>query len=1387
MAIVRGVIILGTGWLKSRTRGVVIAELDSRFFPRYAPNPPAGPPNNFSAETPSPAVSAEKCIDLSWKNGTPAPAETEIWVSSDGMDFNLLTTLPLGTTSYRHNVGSFNALRYYRARHVNATDYSAWTPIVSARSLNDMPNAAPSNLAANPEPRPAGETQVRLTWANGDATAQTEVYYRVTGTSSWTRKTTVGSGVTSYVMSGLTPDTAYEFRIRHVKNSLYSSYSGTVAARTLVDGPDAAPTGLVASDGGPASIRLTWSNGDATAATQIYVSTNGSSYSYLTQVSAGVSSYTHDVGSYLTARHYYVRHIKNGVTSADSNTASAVSGGRPPQGAPTLNSVTGGDGTFALSWTNADSYSSVEVYRRVNGGSFVLAATLSAGTTAWTDDNGGSLFAEDTEGSYYLVHLHHGLRSAASATKTHYTFDKPDAAPSSLSATPTYKSASLTWVSGDPTCDSWVYYRVKGLSTWNFLTSRYAGEDGSASFGTILSPDTEYEWKVIHRKTDRTGNTWTLESEVAVFRTNKTPAPTGVSATHLGSGSNGQGGDFKIEWSSPEPSATFELRCLNSSGAVIFGPVSILSWGTTTYTADSDIAPNTTGLKWQVRALFRHQYSSWAEVSASTPAGPAAAPSNNGSSFDPATDDIIWRWSDGDSAASQQYYVKKPDGSTTSYQTSGSSTQTYAFDIGGVQGLYTFYIRHYLNGYFSAWKSWTLRVGPSAAPSGLSAENPSRPTGETAMDLSWTSGDSSAQTEVWYRVSGGSWSRKTTLAAGTSSYRITGLSADTSYEFRVRHLKDGYTSSYSNTVSRTTLTDGPNAAPTIQTPVNNGGGSITVRWTNGDSTAQTVVYRSLDGGSTWTTLGTSSAGATSRSDTLNAGVTATYRVRHVKNAVYSSYSGTASVTTGAAPAGAPTFTTLTGANGDFRLSWTNADNYSKIAVYRYINSGPFELVATLNAGTTSWVDDNGGKYFPEDTEGRYYLRHVNDGFYSGGSLTRTAFTYDFVDEAPYDLKATPAQESAMLKWSKGDNTADSHVYYRAKGTSTWTYYTTLPSYVSGVVELTGLVASTEYEWKVRHEKTDRGGHTWSKDSAVASFTTLSLPAPSSLSASHQGTQNNGKGGVYALSWKNNYSGSGGQFEIEARRTSDNALLYSTKVGQSTTSHTTPSVAGPSTGVTFRVRLTKNGAASSWASLGVTTPSGPTSSQYPTNRNSHFADGYIKFQWNRPGSFYNSEYYIRRGTTTVISNTQTNTDNAWYSPTEPGTYTLYIRTYHNGYVSNWNNFSVTVGPSGTPFNVWAYSECYRGEPRVEISWHHPDPTSDTEIWISYNGSTFSHYATVYADSGQVRYEMFYPHGGRTIWFKVRYRKHGLYSAFSSVTSVTTEYCWYDDNPLDPPWG
>ncbi|MBI5383637.1 MAG: fibronectin type III domain-containing protein, partial [Verrucomicrobia bacterium] len=185
---------------------------------------------------------------------------------------------------------------------------------------------------------------------------------------------------------------------------------------------------------------------------------------------------------------------------------------------------------------------------------------------------------------------------------------------------------------------------------------------------------------------------------------------------------------------------------------------------------------------------------------------------------------------------------------------------------------------------------------PPAAPSGLTASAASA----SQINLAWTD---NANNETGFALErstdNATFTQIATVGANVTSYANTGLSASTTYYYRVRASNAAGNSAYSATASATTaaIQTAP-AAPSGLTATAASACQINLAWTdNANNETGFALERSTDN-ATFTQIATVGANVTSYANTgLSTSTTYYYRVRASNAAGNSAYSATASATT----------------------------------------------------------------------------------------------------------------------------------------------------------------------------------------------------------------------------------------------------------------------------------------------------------------------------------------------------------------------------------------------------------------------------------------------------------------------------------------------------------
>ncbi|MGI0088647.1 MAG: fibronectin type III domain-containing protein [Nitrosotalea sp.] len=376
---------------------------------------------------------------------------------------------------------------------------------------------------------------------------------------------------------------------------------------------------------------------------------------------------------------------------------------------------------------------------------------------------------------------------------------------------------------------------------------------------------------------------------------------------------------------------------------------------------------------------------------------------------------------------------------------------------------------------------------------------PRPPTGLTAtavsssqINLSWNAPtDNGGSAITGYKIersndTGTTWSTIVANTASTSTtYSDSGLSASTTYTYRVSAINSVGTSSPSNTASATTFT--VPQPPTGLTATAASSSQINLSWTASNNGGSAItgykIERSNDTGTTWSTVqsNTGTAGTTYSDTGLTASTAYTYRVSAINSVGTSLPSSTASATTqGAATAPQPPtgLTATAASSSQINLSWTTPANNGGSSVTGYeierargnLSFGSFSnSTDTLffSRGNTTSFSDTG---LAPSTAYNYTVFAKNSVGASKPSNTASATTFT-VPQPPTGLTATAASSSQInLSWTASNNGGSAITGYmieRSNDTgATWSTVQSNTGTAGTTYSDTGLLQNTTYTYRV---------------------------------------------------------------------------------------------------------------------------------------------------------------------------------------------------------------------------------------------------------------------------------------------------------------------------------
>ena len=973
-------------------------------------------------------------------------------------------------------------------------------------------------------------------------------------------------------------------------------------------------------------------------------------------------------------------------------------------------------------------------------------------------DDIGTAIAVDATGQAYVVGVTRSsnypfLRgfdnSLGGASDVFYTkLSSPPAGPTNLrltASTPT--SVDLAW---DDNSDNETNFDIERRTpTTAFIVVNSVGTNSTTYQDTGLTAETTYIYR-IRARNSRGTSPYSNALEVTT-PPNPPAAPTGLTVSPISTTA------LRLRWTD---NATNERNYLveRSTDGINFTQIVSLPSNDTVYT-DTGLTPNRT-YYYQVRASNAGGFSAYSNIaSATTVDTPPNAPS--GLTARPVSRNTIdLTWTD-NSANEDGFRIERaPDGINFRHIGGVTAGVTTFSDVGLAPSTRFFYrVRAFNEGGFSLYSNVanaTTLPNPPAEPSNLTA----RVVSQTQINLAWS--DNSTDEDGFHihqSTDGGqTYNQIATVTRNGTTYASTGLTANTTYRYRVTSFNAGGDSGPSNVVVAATLPNPPAAPSSLQITAESQS-ILRLDWAdNSDDEAGFKIERSKDNGATFVQIATVSGNATTyQAIGLVANTRYDFRVRAFNGGGNSAYSNVAFGTTLPNRPLAPTnlTATLNTPPTSITLRWTdNSTNETGFEVERSDNGGStYALLATVGVNVTTYTDSSLGP----DEVFLYRVRAVNSG---GGSFYSNTARAGTPPAAPSGLTTSGITNTQIrLFWVDNSSTETSFKIERRTGTGA---FGEIASVAAGTTTYlnTGLTPSTTYSFRVRAQN----GVGFSPYSNTASGTTLPNPpaAPSGLTATGISQSS------IRLNWADNSSNETG-FEIE--RSDDNGATFA-PIGTAGANATTFTDSGLATATSYRyrVRATNAGGNSAYATAtGSTLPAAPAA---PSGLSLTIVSGtQIDLDWT-DNADNETSFKIERKTglgsfvqiATRGANTESFSDTGVAANT---TYTYRVRASNSGgdsdYSEEVSTTTVPSAPTGLTATAASSSE-------IDLAWSHSGGADGFRVERRTGSGSFAEIASLgasarsYQDSGLL--------AGSTFVYRVFARNAGGDSAPSNTATATT---------------
>jgi titin len=1055
-------------------------------------------------------------IDLSWTDNSSDEVGFKIERKSGAAGtYAQIDTVAADITVYSSTGLSGNSEYFYRVRAYNSDGNSNYADEASATTNPDAP-AAPSSLTATV----TSNTEVNLAWTdNSDSENGFTIEIKLASDTSFTEIDSVAANVTSYLSTGLNPNTPYVYRVRAFNITGNSAYSNEANATTDPE-PPLAPSGLTATAISNTQIDLAWTDNSGNESEFLieFKLSSAATFTPLATVGANVTSYSSTGLSGNTAYTYRVRASNATGVSSYSNNASATTLVDPPAAPSSLTATAVSTTQIDLAWAdNSSNEDGFKIERKAAGDTaFTQIAAVAADVTSYSDSG----LTGNTQ-YFYRVRSHRsGSHSAYSNEADTTTYPNAPTAPSSLTATAISTSQiDLAWTDNS---DNEASFRIerKAAGDTAYAEIDTVAADVFSYSDTGLSAGTQYFYRV--RARNLGGNSAYSNEANATTVPNPPADPSSLTATAV---SNTQ---INLAWADNSSNETgFKIERKTGSGGT-YMQIDTVAANATSYSSTG--LSGSTEYYYQVRAYNSGGNSSYSnEANATTLPDPPSAPSNlTATAASSSQINLEWDDNSSDEDGFKIEIKTAADSVYTQIATVGAGDTTYASAGLNPNTEYFYRVRAFnANGnsdYSNVANATTLPDLP-LAPSDLTA----LAVGSNKINLAWTdNSNNESGFKIERKLSTAiTFNQVATVSANATSYQSTGLTPNTIYVFRVRAYNTTGNSAYSNTASDTSLVSPP-AAPSALAATAVSSSQIDLAWTDNASNEDGFrVERKAASDTAYTEIASLGANTASYSSTgLTANTQYSYRVRAFRNSgsakSFSAYSNVASGTTPNEPPAAPSDLIATAVStSQINLAWTdNATTEDGFKIERKAASDTaYSEIASPGANTTSYSDST----LTANTLYSYRVRAHNAGGNSAYSNEAHATTPASVPNPPSNLVATTISKNQIdLTWT--DNSSNENGFRIERKVDVGGTYAQIDSVGPDVTSYSNmaLFGNTPYYYRVRAYNAN-GNSAYSNE---ANALTL-MNGPSNLTATAVSSSQ------INLSWTDNSGGEIG-FRIERK-------------------------------------------------------------------------------------------------------------------------------------------------------------------------------------------------------------------------------------------------------------
>ena len=335
-------------------------------------------------------------VSLTWFDNAVTETSVKVERKTANGAFAVIATLAPHAQNYSDTTVAGGTAYTYRVAAFNNAGSSPYTneSAVNTPGVVVTPTApaAPTSLVA----AASSSSQIGLVWTDN---ANNETGYNVErlNGATWTVIASLPANSTSYSNTGLTANTAYNYRVNAINATGPSTYSNTGTATTQQTGvsttPPYAPYFLAATADSSSQISLKWyDNFGVETGVKVERKTGNGAYGVVATLSPHAQSYVDATVAGSTTYTYRVTAFNDAGNSPYTNESSVATplGTVTPTvpAAPTALAATAVSATqINLAWTDNSNNETGFTIEKLNGATGSVITTLAANSTSYSDVN----------------------------------------------------------------------------------------------------------------------------------------------------------------------------------------------------------------------------------------------------------------------------------------------------------------------------------------------------------------------------------------------------------------------------------------------------------------------------------------------------------------------------------------------------------------------------------------------------------------------------------------------------------------------------------------------------------------------------------------------------------------------------------------------------------------------------------------------------------------------------------------------------------------------------------------------------------------------------------------------------------------------------------------